>query len=153
MVGVAIFNHLEVKGQKDSLPEAPEQLQEMVEQLKKERNDEEISGLEIDGLLIDETLTKIGRDFYDIFYRQWSAPAAANNFSILIKEKPVPGLGTLITIEINDEEIFSRRIPPRYDVVENFAKYAVYQAQQHLLEVARLEDQLENADQSGTGIF
>jgi len=49
--------------------------------------------LEIDGLIIDETRSKIGRDFYDMFYHRWIAPNAASNYSILIKELPSRGRG------------------------------------------------------------
>jgi curli production assembly/transport component CsgE len=131
----------------------PVPLQNLVEDLQTDSSEQEIPGMEIDGLLVDETITKVGRDFYDLFYQNWEAPLGARNFTIVFKEKPVPGLGTLISLQIEDEEVFMQRLPPRYSIVEEFAKYAVFQARDHLQQKQQLQDQLELFDQSGSGIY
>ncbi len=57
--------------------------------------------LEIDGLLIDETKTKSGRDFYEYFYKDWTAPIGAKNYTIYITEKPYRLNNTIIEIKIS----------------------------------------------------
>lgn len=59
-------------------------------------NIEKELSLEIDGLLIDETLTKAGQDFFDLFYQLWEPPPGATNFMIRIVEKPFRGISTSI---------------------------------------------------------
>jgi len=79
----------------------------------------------MDGMVYDETRSKIGRDFYDIFYTNWQAPDEANNFTIKILETPGPSLGTVVSVLINNDEIFQTRLQPRYETIEDAGKYAV----------------------------
>lgn len=100
------------------------------------------SQLEVDGLIVDETITKVGRDFYEIFHNKWEPPMLANNFTILIKEFPTRGNGALVQILINDELIFEQQLQPRYDIVDELAGYGVAVAAE-FLENDRLRQQLE----------
>lgn len=81
--------------------------------------------IELDGLVLDETRSKIGRDFYDIFYQQWQAPSNSSNYTITISEQPTPTLGSLITVRINDQQVFQYRLQPRYEIIKQVAEYAV----------------------------
>jgi len=94
------------------------------------------SGLEIGGLVIDETRSKMGKDFFNLFYQYWEAPENAQNFMLTIEEQPVPSLGTLVTVKIDDRQVYRSRLQPRYAVIESMAKRAVaisyYTLQQRL---------------------
>jgi len=79
----------------------------------------------ISGMVIDETRSKIGRDFYDLFYQNWTAPEEVSGFTITITEQPAPGLGTIISVKANDTETFKYRLQPRYDFIQQAARYAV----------------------------
>jgi len=81
--------------------------------------------MEIDGMVIDETRSKIGRDFYDVFYQYWQAPPNASQFTITISELPVQGMGSLIYVKVNDTETFRHRLQPRYDIIQEAARFAV----------------------------
>lgn len=81
--------------------------------------------IELDGLVLDETRSKIGRDFYDIFYQQWQAPSSSSNYTITISEQPTPSLGSLITVKVNDQQVFQYRLQPRYEIITQVAEYAV----------------------------
>jgi len=93
--------------------------------------------LEIDGMVIDETRSKIGRDFYDTFYQYWQAPPNANRFTITISELPAPGLGSIIYVKVNDTETFRYRLQPRYDIIQEAGRYAVRMTYHHLQEEQR----------------
>jgi len=80
---------------------------------------------EIDGMIHDETRSKIGRDFYDVFYTFWQTPPNARNFSIRIIEHPAPSLGTIVSVQVNENETFRMRLQPRYDFIEEASRYAV----------------------------
>ena len=101
------------------------------------------SGLEIDGLIVDETHTRMGSDFYDLFYTHWEAPPEASNFTIIIMEQPVPQMGTRITLKINDDEVAQFMLQPRYDVIEEYAKESVRFLRQHLQEREMMRQRLE----------
>jgi len=88
--------------------------------------------LEIDGMIHDETRSKAGRDFYDVFYTYWQNPPEASNFSIRIYEQPSPSLGTIIYVQVNDVETFRMRLQPRYDIIEEAAQFAVRQTYRQL---------------------
>jgi len=79
----------------------------------------------ISGMVIDETRSKIGRDFYDAFYQHWTAPEEVPRFTITVSEQPAPGLGTIILVKANDTETFKYRLQPRYDFIQQAAQYAV----------------------------
>lgn len=79
---------------------------------------------EIDGLVVDETATKIGRDFYEVFYGAWEAPRGATGFTIRIQEQPAPGRGTRVILLLDDEQLFQLQLQPRYEVVEELAQQA-----------------------------
>jgi len=88
--------------------------------------------LEIDGMVIDETRSKVGRDFYDLFYQSWQAPQEVSRFTITISEQPAPGLGTIVTVRANETETFRHRLQPRYEVIQEAARFAVRITHNHL---------------------
>ncbi len=109
--------------------------------------------LEIGEMIFDETMTKVGRDFYDEFFTNWSNPTRIKDFSITIKEKPMPGIGTQITVMIDEHEILKQFIRPNQEMIELLAEYTVGVATQYLLNYQEIQAQLQSDDQSGTGIF
>ncbi|MDM8158236.1 CsgE family curli-type amyloid fiber assembly protein [Labilibaculum sp. K2S] len=111
------------------------------------------SEMEVDGLVMDETMTKVGRDFYDMFFSVWVAPQKAKNFTITIKEMVLPGLATQIIVLVNDNEVFKQRVQPRYEVLEQMSQYANQMAVQYLNNYEKMNAQLEDEDQQGTGMF
>ena len=88
--------------------------------------------MEIDGMVLDETRSKVGRDFYDVFYTSWQPRPDTHNFSIRISEQPNPSLGTIIYVEVNDRETFRMRLQPRYDFIQQAGRYAVRQTYSYL---------------------
>ncbi len=88
--------------------------------------------LELDGMVLDETRTRIGRDFYDVFYRNWQAPEKARNFTVTVSEQPTPNLGTIISVSVNGSYTFRHRLQPRHDVIEEAGQIAVRMTYNHL---------------------
>ena len=108
---------------------------------------------EINGLVVDETITKVGRDFYEVFYSKWEAPPSEMSYTIFIKELPLPGQGSQVTIYMDDTELFTQPVQPRYDVIEAVAEYAVDLVSSYVINYESLSQQLGNEDQRGSGIF
>ncbi len=81
--------------------------------------------LGIGQLVVDETVSRTGSYFYDVFYRLWSPPADARFMSVVLSEQPLPGQGTLIAIRLDGELVFQARLSPREEEAEELARQAV----------------------------
>lgn len=136
------------------IKDIPESLQKMIEEIVSQK--EKVSKdpeLEIDGLIIDATRTKSGKEFYNLFYSQWQAPPNAHNYSITIIEKPFRLMTTLIEVKINEITVFRALLQPRTAYIEQIARQAVEQTAFYLVNYEELMRQLEGEDQSGSGIY
>jgi curli production assembly/transport component CsgE len=109
---------------------------------------------EIDQLIINETISKLGLDFQEIFYNKWNWPAGLTDpFIIVISERPVFGTNTQIEIYVNDIPVFQSFLQPRYDILEELAGQAVDIATQYILNYQEVLKQLSGDDMAGTGIY
>lgn len=108
--------------------------------------------LEIDGLIVDETITKTGRDFYEVFQRQWEAPPTAKNFTILIEELPSRGNISVVSLSVNEHKLFEQALQPRYDTIEEVATYMVGVVYEYLLN-DQLNRQLEEEGKKAYEVY
>ena len=92
----------------------------------------------ITGLVVDETRTTIGRDFYDTFYEAWTSPEGSVNYTVVVEEQPVPGRGTRVLVRLNDEVAFDTRLQPGYDRIREAALAAVGYTRRALASAAPL---------------
>ncbi len=70
----------------------------------------------ISGLIVDETKTKVGGDFYYFFTNHWEP--LPGNYTITLKELAEPRIGNIIFVSVNERLIFKRNVKPRSDEVE-----------------------------------
>lgn len=85
---------------------------------KKVSKAEEDVVFELKGLAIDETKSKVGKDFYDLFYIQYSQLPDKSNSTITISELPVRGTSGQINIEIDDKIVYSFITNPSEDYLK-----------------------------------
>ncbi|SRR5690606_1573907 len=78
------------------------------------------------GLVVDETLTRFGREVYDQFYQRWTAPEGAVAYTLLVQEQPLPGLSTLLTLRLDGEIIYQTRLQPGEEFLENVVQEALH---------------------------
>jgi len=119
-------------------------------------------------LILDNSRTKAGRDFYEILYRQWNEAASdtlqaksfmsrldPDDFVILVEELPFlsRGTGTLISVSINDVPLYQQLLQPRYDLIEESATLAALIIKEYFAGYLEIQQQLENQDLKGTGVF
>lgn len=76
---------------------------------------------ELKGLTIDDTKTKIGKDFYDYFYLEYSKLPEKSTSSITISELPTNGRNSQISVEIDDKTINSFISNPNEDYLKEQA--------------------------------
>ncbi|GAB3033937.1 CsgE family curli-type amyloid fiber assembly protein [Spirosoma pulveris] len=126
-------------------------------------------------LLLDNTRSKIGRDFYEAFFRHYAElpktiapifPADTtlkitpnveldiNAFVVTIDELPALGAGTsIISVSLNDQMVWQNYVQIRQEVLELYAFNAAEVINQYVLNYQEVQRSLENDDQKGTGIF
>ncbi len=112
---------------------------------KKEKNVsrvEEYEGLGLGGLILDETRSKMGNNFYSVFYKHWKDPKDVQNFTITVSEQPMPSRGTMVQVEIDNQLVFRNRLEPRYYKTEQAAKQAVKICQRRLQRIVSNENEL-----------
>jgi hypothetical protein len=74
---------------------------------------------ELKGLTIDETKSKVGKDFYDLFYIQYSQIPDKSNSAVTVSELPVRGTSGQINIEIDDKVVYSFVTNPSEDYLKD----------------------------------
>lgn len=126
-------------------------------------------------LLLDNTRSKIGRDFYEAFFRRYAELPKAlglpmptdttrriepnlelglTAFVVTIEELPAFGVGTtVIVVSLNDQVIWQNYVQARADILEAYAFDAAELINQYVINYQDVQNQLENADQRGSGIF
>lgn len=107
------------------------------------------AGIESQGLVVDQTITKIGRDFYSVFYTAFEAPPGVNEYNITITELPARGNSALVSLAVNDETLLEIPLQPKYDLIEEAAIQAVGLASDYLVEAQRVSNQLERGELKG----
>ena len=145
----------QVLGRPDQKKVPAKKLLEVVDEVLKQKQHKRESslGFEIDGLVVDETFTKVGRDYYDVFYSNWEAPPKVNNYSVTIKERPLRGRGFQIVIDVSGTEINEMNLQPQYDAIEEAALQGIAITLDYLNNYENLKQQLETDDVKGTGLY
>jgi len=92
---------------------------------KKTARIEEDTAYELRGLTIDETKTKVGKDFYDLFYMQYSQLPDKSGSAITITELPLRGTSGQINIQIEDKIIYSFMTNPSEDYLKEQLTYSL----------------------------
>ncbi|GEM_PF-4828471 len=115
------------------LKEAPEALKDFIKEFERRKEEAQKQqaikivdppALEIDGIVMDETMSKAGRDFYEIFFSLWVKPSDFKNYYIKIKEKPFRMNSTLIEVHLKEVVVYRAMLQRRYDDIVEMARQA-----------------------------
>ena len=82
-------------------------------------------GIKITGLVVEETLTKNGKDFYDKFYFLYNYNSVNGDKVVVIDEMFTFRTRTKIIVKIDDEEIFSFFGSSNEEYIDEMAKISV----------------------------
>jgi len=138
---------------------APPRLSSLLELAEGERaaTKEEIAAeeelmAEISGLIIEQTMTKIGYDFYEYFFLFWEAPqdVGVKDYNIFISEMASPLWGSWVSVAVNEAIVWSKVLRPRSEEIEEAVKQAIEATGQYLYNYEQYQFQTE--DMVGTGI-
>jgi hypothetical protein len=103
--------------------------------------------------LFDETITKIGSDFYRMFTSEWENPSTIKGISIFIGEKPIPGLGTQIWVKVNERFIYRSVLRPNNEKMKEEVKKALLMAYSYFINYELIQRQLNSEDFSESGLY
>lgn len=77
---------------------------------------------EIGGLIVDETLSRVGHLFYEELINGWEVPDQSG--VVTVHERPDLIAGNIIWIEVNDDIVFHDRVGTRPSGIEEKAQTA-----------------------------
>lgn len=82
----------------------------------------------IKGIVIDEAMTKIGKDYHDLFYKEYLVTGKNYPFIIKIVEKPAMGRSSMLSVEVDRKKIHEFFARPE----EEYLKINVVRAMRNL---------------------
>lgn len=96
--------------------------------------------LEIGGLLVDDTLSKIGHELFDVFNRAWK-PVEGARYNIAFGERIDPIRGSLMSVKLNDTVIFEGFLTPREEAINELGKGLAKDIRNLVRNTATLEEE------------
>lgn len=100
----------------------------------------EASLMVLKGIVVDETKTKIGRDYYDAFYSTYNQYPSKFEFIINISELPHRGLSSILQVKVDQDLIYEFFTNPDEDLI----KQQVGVTFQRLISYANSKGKLKN---------
>jgi len=113
--------------------------------------------VEVDGLIIDQTQTRIGQEFYQSFVTFWEAPSGIEDYNIVVTEMANPTWGSWIWIEVggfvSKEIVYREMLKPRSEEIEEAAKKGTESIKEYLYRLKEYGKEVAEKDMAGTGIY
>jgi hypothetical protein len=105
-------------------------------------SDKEVDPVFDFGLILDETISKPGADFYKVFNLHWQ-PATKEVVTVKVQEQLDFLRSNFILLWFDDELVFRQRLPLRGDEIDAIAKKAVKQLNNKLLQNKFIQTELD----------
>lgn len=106
---------------------------------------------EIGGLIFNETRTRFGAEFYKTLIENWTPPQKVGSYWVTIRELPSPGRFTIISVNLNNRELFQRNLIPRGNYIQSLA-YQTANTLTNILKQGNYDGSLSNGDLFGSGV-
>lgn len=119
------IKHENILVSKDSIYILPQKQQQAQKKIVKEAD------FELKGIVIDEVLTKIGKDFHDYFYQDYLNSGTQYPFIITIAEKPYFGTSSIISVEVDDTVLFEFMSKPDEEFLKSNVKISLQNLSQY----------------------
>ena len=94
-------------------------------------------GVELKGIIVEDTKTKPGRDFYRLFYSLYTKNNINGNKVVKIKEVLALGRNTKIEVVVGDDNVFSFFVRPSLDYLTKMNDYAIIRVYRHFKNLER----------------
>ncbi|WP_136065026.1 CsgE family curli-type amyloid fiber assembly protein [Modicisalibacter radicis] len=107
------------------------------------------SSASLSGLLIDRTITMIGKTFFRQFSQRRLDSLLLSDVSLIVHERPSARWGSLIWIAEDNRILYQATLPPRLSDVDQYATAAVEQVEQLHLQRKIMQALENNGDLAG----
>ena len=97
-------------------------------------------GIIMDGLVVENTLTKAGRDFYKYFYSEYYNRGLKTKKNIVIEEVPGRMRSTKISVKIDDQLLWQFFSQPKKSFLQNMASTALDRCIAYLQQLQKQND-------------
>lgn len=101
--------------------------------LESKKVDESKDLIEIDGLIIDRTLTRLGRDFYIAFSMKVNSELNDIDVNLTVKERPTALSGSIVGVYHFDRVIYRSALSPGQRQAAEKAEQALEAVQQYIV--------------------
>lgn len=88
-------------------------------------------GIQLRGVVLDETKTKAGRDFYQLFYSSYLANQINSERIISLRESFSMGNNTRIQVLVDENIIFEFFVRTQYDYLKSMAEVSIRRVGMH----------------------
>ncbi len=106
---------------------------------------------DIGGLIFEETMTKIGYEFYEYFFLLWEPPEVKpKDYNILITEMASARWGSWITVVVNDTPVWNMVLRPRSADIEDAVNESIEVTKDYLYNYEKY--QFQSKYMGGNGI-
>jgi len=95
------------------------------------------------GLIIDDTRSRLGADFYQAFNQYWAEPEEHDGYQISISDLPGRGRSFQLFIHLNDRQVVNTFLPQKYDDIVDLAQRAVRLMRYQVTNAQRLQADLD----------
>jgi hypothetical protein len=109
--------------------------------------------IEIEGIIVDVTQSKIEKDFYGLIYRQWNQLKNLLYHSSTINKKSISQLGPQFLVQIKRQVDFHQKIKPGYKVIEEIQNCALKKVYRLVKNCDKWQEHLQVEELQGIGIF
>ena len=104
--------------------------------------------LEIDGLVLDRSISRFGHQFYFEFANLWRDLPSTSGFNIEIKETVLPRAGTRLVLRMNNQIVYVTYLGRRLEPLDERVKQAMYSVMDAM---ARSQMQQSSPDMAKNG--
>ncbi|MCA1965864.1 MAG: curli production assembly/transport protein CsgE [Flavobacterium sp.] len=115
----------------------------IVEEKKSEALNKNEAELEITGIVSDDTKTKIGKDFYDIYFSKYNSEAIKGNQIVQIEEQLNIGRTTILKITIDNKLISEFIANPNEEFLSQKAEEAIQITKKYFKDLEKLKNRIE----------
>lgn len=97
-----------------------------------------IDGVTAIGVVMDNTFSKLGRDFFDYFFSEYNLKFKNSPYDISIKEMPHLGRTTKIVVSFEGDTLLEFNSNPNQEYLEKYASYVIALIQREIQNRNRL---------------
>ncbi len=115
-----------------------------------------VDDIEIEGLVLDETRSKLAHDFYELFYASWRVVEEdlKANYSIILREQPAfIGNGSRLVVDLDGTELTQLNLQPRSELLEQISLELVELLYNQIKNPEAAYQEIGAEDISGSGIY